>query len=198
LLFAVAVIAGGVWGGRSLGHLLHHEDPLERADAVFVLGGSWMERVAEGGHLFLEGYARTVVLSHDPSDAAVTALRAKGIPIADPGDIQIQGLTLMGVPRNAIEILEPQTATAQEARSLEDLVAERGWRTVIVVTHKLHTTRARLVMNRRLSGTNTRIVMRATRYDQSDLDHWWRSRGDLRFVLTETQKLMLYWIGIAD
>lgn len=200
LLILGVVVAGTglVWTGRSLGHILHHEDPLERADAIFVLGGSWLARVAEAGDLYLQGSAPHVVLSRELPDYGEEALRARGIAVPGVTDMQVRALVGMGVPRHAIEILEPQEATATEAARIADLAATHAWRTIIVVTDKLHTARARLVMTRHLAGTETRVVMRATRYDPANVDRWWERRTDLRFALFEVQKLLAYWIGLAD
>jgi uncharacterized SAM-binding protein YcdF (DUF218 family) len=198
LLTFLAGLAGTLWFGVSLGHVLHHEDPLEPADAIFVLGGAWLTRVAEGGDLYREGRAPIVALSRELPDPGEEALRARGLPVDGVTDAQIQALTAMGVPRQAIQVLEPQVATASEATALRELAVARGWHTVIVVTSKLHTTRARLVFRRRMTGTNVQIIMRASRYDTSNVDQWWRERADLRFVLFEVQKLAVYWIGLAD
>jgi uncharacterized SAM-binding protein YcdF (DUF218 family) len=199
LLLAVAVAATAiVWSARSLGHLLHHDDPLERADVIVVLGGSWLARVAEAGDLYREGLAPLVVLSRELPDDGEQALRARGIDVPGVSDIQIRALVAMGVPREAILLLEPQEATATEAARVGQLAPARGWRTLIVVTDKLHTARARLVISRHLEGTGARVLMRGSRYDPADVDHWWRRRNDLRYALFESQKLLAYAIGLAD
>jgi uncharacterized SAM-binding protein YcdF (DUF218 family) len=194
----VAALVAVMSAARSLGHLLHHEDPLDRADAIFVLGGSWLARTAEGGDLYLEGRAPLVVLSRELPDYGEEALRARGIDVPGVTDVQVRALVGMGVPRQAIEIIEPQEATATEAARIAQLAAARGWRTIIVVTDKLHTARARLVISRHLEGTGARVLMRGSRYDPADVDHWWRRRTDLRYALFESQKLLAYAIGLAD
>ena len=186
------------WAALSLGRVLYHEDPLQRADAIFVLAGSWLERVAEGGDLYLEGHAPLVVLSRELPDTGEQALRARGIDVPSATDVHVRALTAMGVPRDAIHVIEPQLATATEAASLRSLAAERRWRTVIVVTQKLHTARARLVFTRRLGDLGVQIIMRASRYDQTDVDRWWDHRVSFRFVLFEGQKMLAYWLGLAD
>ena len=197
-LIVVALLGTLVWSGRSLGHILYHQDPLERADAIVILGGSWLVRTAEGGDLYGEGRAPLVVLSRELPDLGEEALRARGITVPGVTDVQVGALVSMGVPRQAIEILEPQEATATEAARIAELAAARRWRTIIVVTDKLHTARARLVMARHLAATQTRVVMRSSRYDPADVDRWWQRRTDFRFVLFEAQKLFAYWIGVAD
>ena len=49
-VFAVAVLAAIAWGTVEGGRYLQHEDPLRKADAIFVLGGRrlWGRRAGLG------------------------------------------------------------------------------------------------------------------------------------------------------
>ncbi|MGE3274727.1 MAG: YdcF family protein [Vicinamibacterales bacterium] len=196
-LVALAVCA--LLACRNLGNFLFVEDPLERADTVFVLGGTRLERTLEAADLYRDGWTDRVLLSRQPLDGGEEALDARGIPYTSEPDVQVEALVRSGVPRDRIDVLpEPVVSTAGEATVLVDIARHRGWSRVIVVTSRFHTARAALVMRRRAAGTGIAIVMRATRYDGSDLAHWWRSRGDLKTVPFEAQRYFLYWIGIAD
>ena len=105
----------------------------------------------------------------------------------------------MGVPATAIQSLDTeQVATATESDQLFERATASNWRAIIVVTSKLHTARARLAIRRRFDGTGVTIIMRGSRYDDANVDRWWTSRTDLRFVLFEVQKMLVYWVGIAD
>ncbi len=53
----------------------------------------------------------------------------------------------------------------------------------------MHTRRARLALRRQLTPHGIELVMRGSRYDSMDPEHWWRDREDLRFTLFEYQKL---------
>ena len=81
---------------------------------------------------------------------------------------------------------------------IRDLVTGRHFSTIIVVTSKQHTRRARMVIARRLAGTGATLIMRASRYDLAPVDQWWRDRATLRFTLFESQRLLGYWIRLAD
>ncbi len=196
LLILVGLVG---WGFTSLGRLLHHEDPLEHAQLIFVLAGMRLERAAEAGNLYLEGWAPRILLSRPTSDGGEIALRRRGIAIPTEVDIQTDALVKMGVPRHAIHSLdEEQVSTARESQQLLDVAVANNWRSIIVVTSKLHTARARLAILRRTEGRGIRVIMRASRYDLWDRDGWWRTRGSLRFVLFESQKMLAYWLGVAD
>lgn len=199
LVLLALLLLAGVLAVRSLGAILHHEDALDRADVIFVLSGERVERIAEAGELFLQGWAPAILLSRQRADAAEIALRARGIRLPTEIEFQRDVLVQMGVSATAIDALsDAQTATANEAVTLRRFAAVKGWKTIIVVTSKLHTARARLTMVRQLEDDGRRIIMRGSRYDEANIDRWWSNRSDLRFVLFESQKLLAYWLGIAD
>lgn len=196
-LAAVLLVVAAVAAPR-LGAWLVVEDPLQKADAIFVLGGTMFERPLEGVDLYHEGWAPRLLLMRQIADAGEVELQRRGVPYQREIDVQLDVLTKLGVPRSAIEILGEQDSTKDEAHALRDIVAVRKWSRVIVVTSKQHTRRARLVMNRRVAPTGGQVILRASRYDLTDADGWWRQRGTLRFTLFETQRLMAYWLRIAD
>lgn len=181
-----------------LGGWLVVEDPLQKADAIFVLGGTMYERPLEAVDLYHEGWAPRILLMRQIADEGEAELRRRGIVFQREIDQQVEVLTRLGVPLSAIEILPEQNSTRDEADALRGEVVANHWTRVIVVTSKQHTRRAKLVMNRRLADTNAQAMLRASRYDKSDVDGWWRNRSTLRFTLFETQRLIAYWLGIAD
>lgn len=190
LLAALAAPRLGAW--------LVQIDPLQKADAIFVLGGTLFERPLEAVDLYHEGWAPRLLLMRQVADAGERELQRRGIPFQREVDVQVEVLTRLGVPRAAIEILDEQNSTRDEGIALRTVAVTRRWQRVIIVTSKQHTRRARLVMNRQLSGTGTQAIVRASRYDQADVDGWWRNRSTLRFTLFETQRLIAYWLRIAD
>ena len=199
LLVALVALVAGSWRFATLGRLLYREDPLQKADVIFVLAGARIERIAEGGELYLEGWAPRILLSRQETDGGEIALTRRGIPVPSEADVQRDTLIKMGVPPEAIEAVDDeQSATAMETEALHDAASSRGWRTLIVVTSKLHTARAGMAMRRRFEGSGVQVIMRGSRYDASDVDRWWARRGTLRFVLFESQKMFAYWIGAAD
>ena len=183
------------YGGR----YLQHEGPLEKADALFVLDGASVERWLEAYDLYVAGYAPRVVLSPGREEAAERLLRARGIRYPRPTELRRNALVQMGVPADAIVTdMGPVDNTAAEAAELREMARARGWRSVIVVTSKYHTRRAGFAFRRAFDGTNVRITMRASKYDDSDPARWWRRRADFRFVISEWPKLFAYRLGLAD
>jgi uncharacterized SAM-binding protein YcdF (DUF218 family) len=193
-LAALAVVWLLFYGGR----YLQHEDPLQKADAIFVLAGTRAERPLEAIDLYKEGYAPLVVLSPGRPETGELLFRQRGIRFPSEIDLEREALVQSGIPPAAILAAAGVVDnTAQEADLLRAMVTAHGWRRVIVVTSKYHTRRAAFAFRRGLEGTGAQVVMRASRYDPSDPAHWWRYRGDFRFVSSEWQKLIAYRLGLG-
>jgi uncharacterized SAM-binding protein YcdF (DUF218 family) len=199
MFVTVLVLSGiGLYALSKLGTFLVVEDPLDKADAIFVLGGTRFERPLEAVELYKEGWAPRILLFRMVKDFGEIELLRRGVDFPLESDVQFQVLSRMGVPADALAVLGEKDNTKDEAQEIRDQIVARQWRRVIVVTSKQHTRRARLVLSRRLSGTNAQVIVRASRYDRTRPERWWRDRPTLRFTLFESQRLLGYWLGIAD
>jgi uncharacterized SAM-binding protein YcdF (DUF218 family) len=197
LVLAVVFILGTIALSR-LGAFLVVSDPLQPADAIVVLGGTMYERQLEAVDLYKAGLAPRICLFREIADYGERELMARGIPFLRAVDVQIDAMEKLGVPRSAITILAEAGSTADEAAHVRDLVQRDHLSTLIIVTSKQHTRRARLVMRRRLASTGVTVMVRPSSYDRAEVEHWWRERATLRFTLFESQRLLAYWIGAAD
>ncbi|MGI9533407.1 MAG: hypothetical protein ACR2NW_00515, partial [Thermodesulfobacteriota bacterium] len=61
------------------GDYLVVEDPLEKADAIFVFGGSVPNRIIEAADIYTEGYAPVIIISKYPKPIGYKFLKDKGI-----------------------------------------------------------------------------------------------------------------------
>jgi uncharacterized SAM-binding protein YcdF (DUF218 family) len=194
---SVAVIVACVCAPFA-GRFLVYEDPLKRADAIFVLAGARAERWLEAVDLYHEGLAPRIVLSPGRQERAETVLHARHVAFPSDAELSRSAILQMQVPPGAVSILDASLDnTAQEAAALHRLARAEHWRTIIVVTSKYHTHRAAFAFQREFNGSGIAIAMRATRYDESDPAHWWRHRADVRFVGEELAKLVAYRLGLA-
>jgi uncharacterized SAM-binding protein YcdF (DUF218 family) len=197
LLIAPVLLLSAVTLPR-LGAWLVVQDPLAKGDGIVVLGGTMYERPLEAVELYREGWAPRIYLFREIADWGEVELVRRGLTYLRSVDLQVDTLRRLGVPDDAIVILDQANSTAEEADFVYNLVTGARMSRVIIVTSKQHTRRARLVMNRRLAGTGVQVMMRYSRYDQAEVDRWWTNRSTLRFTLFETQRLFGYWIGVAD
>ncbi len=107
----------------------------KRADAVIVLSGDHGERLARGLELMRRGVSRTLVLDGTPDMQEVLDLCARPQPFE-------------------VVCLRPDPdSTRHEARAAGRLAADRGWRSVVVVTTTHHVARAGMLFRRCFTGT---------------------------------------------
>lgn len=195
--FAVLVLLALVF--VRLGTFFWRSDPLVHADAIHVLAGSRMDRQLEAGFLYKEGYAPLIVLTREDLDDAEQRLETLGVRVESGAEITQRYLTQLGIPASAF-LIPPKLHdnTAQEAATLRELVVAHHWRTVILVTSGYHTRRSGYAFERALRGTGVRLIVRPTRFDDSQPTRWWRSRAEIRWILSEGPKFAAYLVGLGE
>ena len=161
---------------RLAGHLWVVDEAPAPSDAIVILGDDNYngDRAARAAELFKDGWAPRVI-------ASGRYLR----PYASIAELEEHDLADRGVPRSAI-VRFPQHAenTREEAIALRQLISERGWRRILVVTSSYHTRRSRYIFARILpAGTALRVV--AARDSEYDPDNWWRTRRGEKVFLHE-------------
>ena len=187
-----------MWAVYHVGAFLYEEQPLQRADAIFVFAGTRMERALEAADLYAQGYAPLVVLTEQMPDGGVEALAGRGMVLPTEAELSRDVMVKLGMPSEAIVVAPGvHNSTGQEAQTLRSLTRVRGWRRIIVVTSKLHTRRAALAARREVRAMGVDVIPRGSRYDPADPAHWGRSRRDVRWVLLESQKLLAYWLRLG-
>lgn len=195
---SVLIVATSAYAINELGSFLANEDPLEKADAIFVLSGTPMRRPLEGADLLLSGYAPRIVLTRQTREPGEASLVGRGIPFSEDVERVREAFVALGIP--AAHILIPpriHDSTAAEAITLRELATQYGWRQVIVVSSRYHLRRAGFAVRRELRDTQVSIVMRGTKYERFDPDGWWRRRLDIREIIPEVPKLIAYVAGLG-
>jgi uncharacterized SAM-binding protein YcdF (DUF218 family) len=169
---------------------------LARADALVVLSGSanYVERTRWAARLFGEGRAPRVVLTNDTVPGPWSFTKERNPTFAE---LELEELTRAGVPADKILLLpRPVTSTHDEAEVVKEGAAERGWRSVLVVTSPFHSRRALRVMRRALGGSGIEVGLSTPPAgDQSPAPSrwWWHARG-WHLVAGEYPKLIYYWL----
>src|SRR5262249_45440745 len=193
---AAAVAAAAVAAMLFAGRLLVVADPLPaHADAIVNLAGSIPDRVLEVADLYRAGVAPRVVVTRERIAPGDLALRAHGGRLPEPYQMTFDALARLGVPPEATILLRRRTySTESEARTIARWACSAGIRRLIVVTSPYHTRRARLILRQTL-GPGIALTIRPSQAGAFSPERWWRVRRDAKFVLTEYQKLLHYWLN---
>jgi len=192
-----AAFALAIFGFVRLGRFLTAPDPLNKADAIYVLGGSIIDRSLEALHLYREGYAPRIVLSPDKRENGAAALERQGVHMPSTAEV-VRDLFVnkLGVPAADILVIPGSVDnTAQEADAVRPLINAGRWKRLIVITDCATTRRAGYAL-RRAIGPDVSVISRCSRYDPYNPDRWWQSRADFRTTFYEAPKLLAYWLGL--
>ena len=152
------------------------EDPLDRADALIVLGDDnfYADRATRGVQLFREGKAPVIV-------ASGRRLR----PNAGIAELIEHDLVERGVPKDKIvRFTHDGDSTLEEAEALARFVAGKKWHGVIVVTSNYHTRRARYIF-RRVFPQGIEVRVASARDGDFDPEHWWEKRKSIKELTQE-------------
>ena len=194
ILLTLVLVAACPFAGR----YLIVEMPLQKADALVMLAGGNTGRWLEAADLYREGYATHLLLSPGYPDPVGDRLRAEGIRYPSEAQVMRDVYAQLGVPAARIEIMPSGfDNTADEAAGARRIALERGWTSIIVVSAKYHTRRALYAFQREFEGTGITVQVKGSRHEHPQPDGWWRSRSDLRWVLSETQRLIAYRLGLG-
>lgn len=172
----------------AVGRFLVVSEPLAPADAILPLGGAGRTRTEGAARLYAQGLATWFVVTDMP-------LNMPGIRESYAGLMQREAVW-NGVPAERI-VTAPglHRTTYSEAQALRQLMAERGWRTLIIVTDPYHTRRARLSFRDAFRGFDLTVTAYALEGSEWEPDHWWQDTDSLRETWTEYLKLGLYVLG---
>jgi len=194
---ALAVLAAGiaVWAFRRLGRWLVIGDALEQADCILVLGGHVPLRPMEAAALHAAGWAPEIWLTQYPRNADEATLARFGVDITPEFVISRRVLERLGVPADAIVLVEePSSDTHEELRIVQRRLHRRrpGGR-IILVTSGFHARRVRAIW--RGLGAPEPAVVRAVQSESFVPDRWFTNTGDAKQVAHEFFGLLNAWAG---
>ncbi len=167
---------------------------LPRADAVVILSGAalYAERAQWAAHLYHEGRAPRVILTHDEQLGGWGAAEEKNLFTYERS---LKELGRAGLPREKVEVLmKPVSSTYEEATLLREYAATHGLRSILFVTSAQHSRRALWILRRVFQGTGVEIGLSpATPGPRSpSAATWWLLPRGWKIVAGEYIKLAYY------
>jgi len=165
---------------------LEVSDPLEKADAILVLGGEKGERVFCAARLYQKGFAPYVIMSG--------GRLTRKYPAAD---FMKEDAEDFGVPSQAILLETKALSTFDNAVLSLPLLKEHGFKSVIVVTSPYHSRRSALVFKKRYSKEKIKVIMRSVipnKFTSYKKDKWWTCHKDAKTVVREWMGLFYYFL----
>jgi uncharacterized SAM-binding protein YcdF (DUF218 family) len=158
------------------------EDPLEKSDAIIVLSDDnfYADRVTRAAELYRRSLAPVVVAS---------GVRLR--PYAGISELMTHDLIERGVPKEHIlAFLQDADDTREEALALKTLVAQKNWKSLIIVTSNYHTRRARFIF-RTIFSSEVRVEIASARDADFDPANWYEHRRALKRFAHEVAGLVV-------
>jgi uncharacterized SAM-binding protein YcdF (DUF218 family) len=174
------------------------EKPLEKTDAILVLGGShtYLERTQKAAELYKKGTAAKIYLTDDGEQSGWSPGEQR-----NPWFVELAQKSLIanGVPAESIEILSPKVSgTIDEARLLAEKAGSANLKSILIVTSAYHTRRALATFERTFAENNLSteigISAAAPGIQTPASRFWWLSVFGWQIVAGEYVKSLGYWV----
>jgi uncharacterized SAM-binding protein YcdF (DUF218 family) len=163
-------------------------EPLEKADAIVVLGGGLETRPFEAARLYHAGFAARILLM-DVKPSPTTRL---GITPTEK-DLTRQVLLKLQVPdTNCVTVGDGAANTYDESRAVRAWLEQTGAKKVIIPTDLFHTRRVRWLFHKQLNGTGATVTVRAVTPADYAATNWWTNVEGLIGFQNEVIKYLYY------
>ncbi|MEJ5314630.1 MULTISPECIES: YdcF family protein [Anaerolinea] len=168
----------------ALGNFLVVNEPLQPADAVVVLSGGELDRLEKAVNIIKAEKARYLILTETQettesgwktADYLASEAHQRGIP----------------VPQIVIT-RKVATNTQEEAIATLDILKERGWNTLIVVTDPYHTRRSQLIFQQVLSKEPVEFIVVSSKEPRLNAWLWYLDRDSRNSVVRELISLLAF------
>lgn len=194
----LVLFAGWVFLAPFLAENLIVEKPLEKADAILILGGSstYIERTQKAAELYKKGVTPKIFLTNDGQQGGWNVSEKRNPFFYEKARWE---LIANGVPESAIEVLpEIVEGTQDEAVLFEKTAREKGLKKVLIVTSAYHTCRALSVFELVFGNNSTEIEIGITSPPTGEQTpkpfNWWLSPFGWKVVAGEYVKTFGYWL----
>lgn len=179
------------WAGAKY---LITQAPLDKADAIVVLGGSatYRDRAREAARLFFEGRAPRILVTNDNQRGPWSSSDQRNLFFYERS---VEALEKAGVPSQSIEVLmQPVTSTYDETEVVKAYAGQHGLRSILIVTSAYHSRRALWVFTRMFRDTGVQVGLDAVPPGQQSPppETWWLSLRGWQQVPTEYVKMIYY------
>ncbi len=174
-----------------VGNYLIVEDPIEKVDAIFLLGGGPFDRGSEAGKLYNAGYTQKIICTGGQVSNLLKSLNMyhKEAEVAKMNLVKNND-----VPGRHVVALSEGTSTKEESEIILRYCLEEGFKKVMILSSKFHTRRVNNVFRSLLEDAGVKVLIRGAPSSLYDESLWWESESGLIMVNNEYVKLGYYFL----
>jgi uncharacterized SAM-binding protein YcdF (DUF218 family) len=181
----------------SLGNLLVAQDEPQPSDIIVLLMGSGPDRMLGAVELYQSGYADEILMVRNMV-RGYDLVVSQGVKIPHDTDIAKEVAVQLGVPEERIIVLPGDALSTQDEaiQVRKYLKGEPDIDSLIIVTSKSHSGRAKKIFVKAMSSIDREIKILScpTDYDDFNAEKWWKNREDLKRGALEYLKLIHFYV----
>jgi len=185
LLLLLLVVFHSFWLTR-IGSFLIYQDKIEPADAVLVLGGGGMQRVAQGIDLCQKKYGDRLMFTGE-WDTSPLFKHNNWAYMA-----QYIAVSRYRFPRNKIILILNPKSTYDDALQSKAVCLQNNFKSIIVTSDPYHTRRAYLTFTKVYRGSGVKMMFYPVQNSWYTSENWWKSKRCLDKTCEEYAKLAYY------
>jgi uncharacterized SAM-binding protein YcdF (DUF218 family) len=175
----------------AIGKYLFVSHPPQESELIVCLSGENVERGLATADAFKRGLAPRIFLAREEPPDGYDILRERGIPYPETIDLLSMALKRLGVPESAIIKSDlPSGSTWEEAELVKQLIGNRNYKSILLITSPTHSRRTYLTFRRIIGDKDCRILVMPSSYSKFRPEDWWHSRRYVKEVILEYQKLI--------
>lgn len=171
-----------------LGKHLITEDPVAHVDAVFVLGGSILDRGLEGTRIYERGFSDRFYFTGAPIPSALAALGIDSTEAECTRNVAVEA----GLPIALTTVLNKGTSTMEEEEALLAEAIAIGADTVMIISSRFHLRRVGFVFKDRFRKEGITVLLHGAPCSTFQEETWWKSEEGLIMLNNEYVKLAYY------
>ena len=175
-----------------LGQYLVVSHPPENSDLIVCLNGANVANGMAAAESYEKGLASRIFLMRAGPPDGAELLGEKGVRYPEDRDLLVTLLKGLGVPDNALILGNQYVDTLfEEAASVSKIIAEKGYRSIILITTPIHARRTWLTFKRVFRGNEgVRIFLIPSPYSNFKPQDWWKTGRYSQEVTSEYLKLI--------
>ena len=175
-----------------LGKYLVVSHPPEKSDLIVCLTGANVENGMAAAEAYKEGLAPRIFLMRSAPPDGTELLREKGVNYPQERELLVMLLKGLGVPDNALIVGSQYVDSLfDEAESVGGIVAEKDYRSIILITSPIRSRRTWLTFKRLFRGhEDIRIFLIPSPYSSFKPQDWWKTGRYSQKVISEYLRLI--------
>lgn len=183
MVFAAVMVTSNYWL-TAYGNFLVVDEAPQKSDAIVVLGGETVPRVAKGADLYKQGYAGLIIMS---GGGNLTSRHSEA-------DLMLFEAMDLGVPQSSVILERKSESTYENALFVKQIAQEKEIKSILLVTSSYHTRRARNIFTKVFRDTGVRIIMVSAPDRKFSPSSWWQKHEGQQKALVEAANMVVYWI----